>query len=91
MPDGKRRSGLTSTFARLIEDRIDRRIVAFDANSAKLAAQLSAERQRRGQAGELRDTIIAGIALAQRATLATRNIRHFDDLATPVVNPWDPR
>ena len=91
LADGKRRSGLMATFAQLIEDRIDRRIVVFDANSAKLAAQLGAERQRRGQASELRDTMIAGIALAQRATLATRNIRHFDDLSTPIVNPWDAR
>ena len=91
MAYGKRRNGLTSAFARLIEDRIDRRIVVFDANSAKLAAEFGAERQRRGQASELRDTMIAGIAQAQRATLATRNIRHFDDLSTPVVNPWDPQ
>jgi predicted nucleic acid-binding protein len=32
--------------------------------------------------------MIAGIALAQRATLATRNVRHFDDLAVSVVDPW---
>ena len=30
----------------------------------------------------------AGIALARRATLATRNAKHFDDLTTPVINPW---
>jgi predicted nucleic acid-binding protein len=41
-----------------------------------------------GRASEWRDTMIAGIALAQRATLATRNLRHFNDLAVPVVNPW---
>jgi predicted nucleic acid-binding protein len=32
--------------------------------------------------------MIAGIALAQRARLATRDVRHFDDLSVPVVNPW---
>ncbi|MGH8656298.1 MAG: hypothetical protein ACREYE_30760 [Gammaproteobacteria bacterium] len=37
----------------------------------------------------MRDTQIAGIALARRATLATRNHRHFDGLAVPVVNPWE--
>jgi predicted nucleic acid-binding protein len=36
----------------------------------------------------MRDTFMAGIALARRATLATRNVRHFDDLSVPVVNPW---
>jgi len=37
---------------------------------------------------ELRDTMIAGIALAHHATLATRNTAHFQDMSVPVVNPW---
>jgi predicted nucleic acid-binding protein len=47
-----------------------------------------AARHRAGRLRETRDTMIAGIALAQNATLATRNTRHFDDLPTPVINPW---
>jgi predicted nucleic acid-binding protein len=52
------------------------------------SAKLAGIRRRTGRPGELRDTMIAGIAIARRATLATRNIRHFDDLSVPVVNPW---
>jgi len=37
---------------------------------------------------DARDTLIAGIALARRATLATRNERHFQDLKLPLLNPW---
>jgi predicted nucleic acid-binding protein len=37
---------------------------------------------------DIRDTQIAGIALARRTTLATRNVRDFADLKVPVVNPW---
>ena len=33
--------------------------------------------------------MIAGIVLASSATLATRNTRHFDDLAISLVNPWE--
>jgi hypothetical protein len=33
--------------------------------------------------------MIAGIVLASRATLATRNVKHFDDIAASVVNPWE--
>lgn len=47
-----------------------------------------AERQRHGRSGDLRDTMIAGIAIAHRATLATRNTRHFSDLPVPVIDPW---
>jgi predicted nucleic acid-binding protein len=32
--------------------------------------------------------MIAGIALAANASLATRNTKHFEDLSVPVVNPW---
>jgi hypothetical protein len=33
--------------------------------------------------------MIAGIVLASHATLATRNVKHFEDIAAPVVNPWE--
>ena len=55
---------------------------------AVTAAHIAAERQRAGRAVDLRDTLIAGIAQARRATIATRNTRHFDGLDVPVVNPW---
>jgi toxin FitB len=47
-----------------------------------------ASRHRKGRPVDLRDTMIAGIALAHHATLATRNIAHFEDISVPVVNPW---
>ena len=41
-----------------------------------------------GTTGELLDTMIAGIVLANHATLATRNVKHFEDIAKRVVSPW---
>jgi predicted nucleic acid-binding protein len=41
-----------------------------------------------GRPVDMRDTQIAGIALARRATLATRNVRHFEDLQLQIVDPW---
>jgi predicted nucleic acid-binding protein len=32
--------------------------------------------------------MIAGIAIAQRATLATHNTVHFQDTSIPLVDPW---
>ena len=60
----------------------------FDAAAASEAATLAADRQRRGRPVDIRDTQIAGIAMARRAIVATRNIRHFQDLAVSVVDPW---
>jgi predicted nucleic acid-binding protein len=67
---------------------MERRVLPFDEAAAEEAALLMGARHRSGRPGELRDTMIASIALAQRATLATRNVRHFDDLDVPVVDPW---
>jgi predicted nucleic acid-binding protein len=33
--------------------------------------------------------MIAGIVLASHAKFATRNVKHFEDIAPSVVNPWD--
>jgi len=47
-----------------------------------------ANRRKQGRPGDLRDTMIAGIAIAHHATLATRNTAHFDDISVRVVDPW---
>ena len=87
MPAGKRRTLLIQGFDELLT-RIGRRIAAFDEDAARQAADLMSARNKRGRPGDLRDTMIAGVVLARHASLATRNIAHFDDLAVPVVNPW---
>jgi predicted nucleic acid-binding protein len=88
MPEGRRRGEREMVFARLLGEKLEGRILPFDQEAAEQAATLMDVRRRAGRPGETRDTMIAGIALAQRATLATRNIRHFDDLTVPVVDPW---
>jgi predicted nucleic acid-binding protein len=87
MPSGKRHSGLVQDFEKLLGS-IDHRIAPFDTEAAQEAGTLMASRKMQGRLREMRDTMIAGIVLACRATLATRNILHFDDLSIPLVNPW---
>jgi predicted nucleic acid-binding protein len=88
MPAGRRQTLQTAEFERMIEEDLEGRILAFDTASAEQAAALMSRRRRAGRPVESRDTMIAGIALSQRATLATRNLRHFADLDVPVVDPW---
>jgi predicted nucleic acid-binding protein len=88
LPKGRRRQALESAFDRLLEDDLENRVLDFDSAAATVAAVLAATRQKAGRPVDVRDTQIAGIALARRATLATRNVRHFRDLKVPVVNPW---
>jgi predicted nucleic acid-binding protein len=88
MPAGRRRSEREQAFENIVEIDLEGRVLSFDRAAAEEAARITAERRRVGRPGESRDTMIAGIALAQRATLATRNMRHFADLSVPVVDPW---
>ena len=87
MPTGKRRTELSRDFEKLLIS-IDHRVVSFDTEAAHHASALTASRKLKGRPHELRDTMIAGIVLAHHATLATRNVRDFDDLAATVINPW---
>ena len=88
MAIGRRRQMLTKSFDQLLQVEIEGRVAPFDTEAARHAADLMAVRKRKGRPGEARDTMIAGIALARHATLATRNTSHFDDLSVPVINPW---
>jgi toxin FitB len=84
---GKRRSALVEAFDGML-NKIDHRVLPFDAAAAEQAGDLMASRRKKGRPGDLRDTMIAGIVLAQHATLATRNTAHFDDLSVPLIDPW---
>ncbi|MGA1988304.1 MAG: type II toxin-antitoxin system VapC family toxin [Candidatus Sulfotelmatobacter sp.] len=88
MPAGKRQAKLAEVFERIL-DRLAQRIAVFDDEAARLAANLTAFRRKKGRVGELRDTMIAAIVLAHRASLATRNVAHFSDISATVVNPWN--
>jgi toxin FitB len=87
VPEGRRKSALWEEFARLL-DEIHHRISVFGEEAARQAAKLATERKKRGRPAEIRDIMIAGIVLAQNATLATRNPDHFTDIVVKIVNPW---
>ena len=89
LPKGRRRKALESAFDKLLVEDLEGRVLDFDRPAAEAAAQLAAGRQRTGHTIDMRDTQIAGIVIARRANLATRNVRHFSDLDVDVINPWD--
>jgi len=89
LPKGRRRRTLEAAFDKLMVEDLEGRVLDFDRPAAEAAAMLAAERQRDGQSIDMRDTQIAGIVLARRAKLATRDVRHFSDLNVEVINPWE--
>jgi len=88
MPNSKRRDLLNQRFDDLLA-RMNEQIAAFDAEAAQQAASLTASRKMQGRPRDLRDTMIAGIVLARRSSLATRNSAHFDDISAPLIDPWN--
>jgi predicted nucleic acid-binding protein len=88
LPDGRRRDGLDRAVARALSDDFAGRVLPLDEAAAAIAASLAVSRKRQGRPIEIRDTLIAGIVLSRRAELATRNIRHFQDLDVPVIDPF---
>src|SRR3712207_4574089 len=88
MASGARRAHLETAFTRMLQDDFRGRVLSFDQAAAEKAAALGAQRPRSGTSVDFRDTEIAGIALARRAALATRNLRHFEDAGIRLINPW---
>lgn len=88
LPRGRRKHALEAAFDQLLEEDLAQRLLDFDSAAAIEAASLAAARRKAGRPVDIRDTQIAGIALARRASLATRNVKHFQDLKVAVIDPW---
>src|SRR5713226_8803490 len=73
MPLGRRRAGLQREFEATLDQTLEGRIIPFDSAAAEATAELMAARRQSGRTGALSDSMIAGITVARRATLATRN------------------
>jgi predicted nucleic acid-binding protein len=85
---GRRRRRLEDAFGKILGEDLDGRVLPFDQAAAEVAAAMSARQRRAGRPVEVRDVQIAGIAAARKASLATRNSRHFDDLGIALIDPW---
>lgn len=88
LPAGRRRDDLTSAAEAMFEVEFAGRVLPFDAAAAQAFAPLAAERRRQGRPVGAFDVQVAAIAASRRASVATRNVEHFDGFGPPVVNPW---
>jgi toxin FitB len=88
LTSGRRRDRLCDAFDRAIDETLGGRVLPFDRPAAETAAAIAAKQRQIGQPVEIRDVQIAGIALARKATLATRNTRHFSGLGIILIDPW---
>jgi predicted nucleic acid-binding protein len=85
---GRRRQLLEEALDKALKEDFDGRVIPFDEPAAQAAGRIGAARRQMGRTIEIRDVQIAGIALARKASIATRNIRHFERLGIPLIDPW---
>lgn len=88
LPAGRRKNGLVKAFEAIVETGLRGRVLSLDERAATCAADIFAEAKRSGRPIDFRDLMIAGIVAANRATLATRNTKHFESALVATVNPW---
>lgn len=88
MPDAKRRVDLRQKLVRLLEQDLAGHVLAYDGEAADAHAEIAATRRAQGRPVGMADAMIAGIARSRGATLATRNVRDFDDCGIALVDPW---
>lgn len=88
LAEGRKRRQLEAAFLRLQDEKLGGRVLPFDRRAAEAAATFLARRRAAGRPVEFRDAQIAGIVASNGATLATRNVRDFQDFAIELANPW---
>ena len=88
LPDGERKTALQNAFHQVVYEDMQGRILDFDAPAAAAAGTIAAGQRALGRPVDMRDAQIAGIIAARRATLATRNVRHFAGTGLALVDPW---
>lgn len=88
MPNGRRRTDLLQKVTLLFERKLAGHVLPYDMAAADAHAAIAAVRRAQGRPVEQSDAMIAGIARSRGATLATRNVRDFEDCGIELVDPW---
>ena len=88
MAEGKRRNALLATVENLVW-LYDEDVLPFDSACAVICAELHDKAIRAGHTPHIEDLMIAAICQKNGLTLATRNVKDFDYLGIPLVNPFE--
>jgi predicted nucleic acid-binding protein len=88
LPDGRRKQALRESWDALAAELFAGRVWAFTSEAAHWYGELVSHRERLARPIATADAVIAAIALAHDAPLATRNTSDFADLGLQLINPW---
>jgi predicted nucleic acid-binding protein len=87
LPGGARKTLLRAT-ATQVFSRFAEHVLAFDADAAGLYGTIVSDREGGGAPIDGFDAQIAAICRRHGATLATRNVKDFEQTGVDVVDPW---
>jgi toxin FitB len=88
LADGKRRRGMWDAAKKIFDEDFARQVLSFDRDAADAYAEIAASRRMAGKPISQFDAMIVAMARSRGASLATRNVKDFEDCGVGVVNPW---
>ena len=88
-PEGKRKALLQKSWEAFRQSDIGKDILVLHPIAGTRAALARALAERTTGHCDVPDALIAGIALSNGASIATRNIKHFQHFGVSLINPWD--
>jgi predicted nucleic acid-binding protein len=88
MAEGRRKQRLAEAAEEIFAQEFHGRILAFDQPAARHFARIVAARESLGRPIADLDAMIAAIARAHGATLATRNVKDLEHCGIRLLNPW---
>ena len=88
LPSGRRRNTLLADIEGMLLDAFGDRVLPFDREAARDYAEIAAARRAAGRPIAPADCQIAAIARSRGMSVATRNVRDFEDIGVEIVNPW---
>jgi len=88
MPQGKRRDMLTERFEQFVKTAFEHRILPFDEDAARVYGEVLGYRREIGRPISSLDGQIAAIARSRGFSVATRNIKDFEECQIDLINPF---
>lgn len=89
LPAGKKRADLESWLANDLSGWFGNNLLAVTKLISQRWGALAATAEKQGRPLGNIDGLIAATAIEHSLTVVTRNVRHFDYLGIPVLNPWE--
>ncbi len=88
LPAGRRRQTLLTDIDDMLREAFEERVLPFDREAAREYADIAASRRSAGRPVAPADCQIAAIARSRNMTVATRNVRDFENIGVDIIDPW---